>query len=138
MPLVVDHQLDHPSRRIVAALKVACPRHPDKPIATYVLAADGTERILTTDGFRSEAVGGIRLDELPDWAEAPIAHPDGPPHFRHRFRCRRPGCGYDAQRRTDGDEGMHTLTTRFLQGMAARGIPEATITNVDGPWRVVT
>lgn len=128
-----------PDGEVIARLHVVCPFHPDQSIAAYCLTDQGREIIETTPGFTSESVAGIKM---PPTGRALLfsSHghdPDGVAHFRHRFRCLRPTCGYDAKRRTDGTEGMHASTANVLSGMQQQGIREVTITRVDGTWEVL-
>lgn len=130
-----------PDGEIVARLKVVCPRHPDQLLATYCLTNQGVELIETTPGFSSESIAGTELEPGSSGAmlfPSDGHDPEGVAHFRHRFRCPRPSCSYDAQRRTDGETGMHALTSAFLVGMRSMGRREVVISNVDGTWHVMT
>lgn len=142
MPFTFEMPEGHPGNTIVARLSVVCPHHSDACIASYDLMEDGTEVVTTTEGFTSEFIRNG--DPLPEGVPGFLNLPDGedqnsPSHYRHRFKCLRPSCGYDAARRCDGPHGLWTLTSGYLRGMAAAGITKATITDVDkNPWRVVT
>lgn len=136
---------------IVATVVVVCPHHEDEVLVEHQLTASGHTQVANMRGFEEEYVTAEPFDAgaMLDYRERthpllgftpPVASTEGDdtPHARFRYACPRPSCPVDAQVRADGVTGLRAQLRAALDGMRAAGLQRMTITNVDGPWRVVS